>query len=183
MLAGAPARVPQYDKAAFGGLGDRVPAEEWPEVNAPGATPVQVVLVEGWCVGFRPLAREELEARWRAPGSRTLHRHRLEDLHLVNSALAAYGPALTDRLDAFVHVDAADTAWVYGWRREQEAALRRDAGAGMTDEQVVRFVDAYYPAYELYSDGVRRGVFPDRTGCQLRLVVGQDRAVRDKIIL
>ncbi|GAW25026.1 hypothetical protein SAMD00023353_0101350 [Rosellinia necatrix] len=32
-----------------------------------------------------------------------------------------------------------DPAWVYDWRRGQEAALRARRGAGMTDEQVVRF--------------------------------------------
>ena len=183
MLAGEPTRAPQYDKSAYAGLGDRVPPSQWPEVNAAGGgARVGVVLVEGWCVGFRPVAAAEIEAKWRAP-SRTLHRHLPAHLHLVNEALAAYGPALTDRLDAFVHVDAEDTAYVYGWRREQEAALRRDAGRGMTDEQVVRFVDAYYPAYELYSDALRAGLFPDRPGCQLRLVVGKDRTVQEKIIL
>lgn len=56
----------------------------------------------------------------------------------------------------------------------------------MTDEQVKSFVDAYYPAYELYLDGVRKGIFTERAaaegawkGKQLRLVVGKDRRVVD----
>ena len=59
----------------------------------------------------------------------------------------------------------------------------------MTDEQVVKFVDGYYPAYELYSDGVREGVFKGmgrgkgKEGCQLRLVVGRDRSVQFKEVI
>ncbi|KAL8337964.1 hypothetical protein RB598_006717 [Gaeumannomyces tritici] len=184
---GRPTKVPAYDKAAFNGLGDRVPESQWQTVNdsASGDPPVQVVIVEGWCVGFRALPDAEVEARWRAGGARTLHLHRLEHLRLVNDCLRRYDAALTDALDAFVHVDAEDLAHVYAWRLEQEAQLRRErGGAGMSDEQVVRFVDAYYPAYELFSDGVRAGVLlPRRPGFQLRLVVDKDRRVKESIVL
>jgi D-glycerate 3-kinase len=37
--------------------------------------------------------------------------------------------------------DAEDTRFVYAWRQEQEAALRAAKGTGMTDEQVVGFVN------------------------------------------
>ena len=30
---------------------------------------------------------------------------------------------------------------MYGWRQEQEAALRTAKGTGMTDEQVIKFVN------------------------------------------
>ena len=30
---------------------------------------------------------------------------------------------------------------VYAWRQEQERALRASKGMGMTDEQVIKFVD------------------------------------------
>ncbi len=161
-----------------------MPESQWPLANGAGQAPVDVVILEGWCVGFRSLEPDgAVEARWREPDSRTLHHHKLEHLLFVNDALRAYG-AVTDLLDAFVHVDAEDTAYVYEWRLEQERALRRHRGDGMSDDQVVRFVDAYYPAYELYSDGVRAGIFGGRRpGCQLRLVVGRDRGVREKIIV
>jgi D-glycerate 3-kinase len=104
--------------------------------------------------------------------------------------------------------DAEDTQYVYGWRLEQEAALRVRRGAGMTNEQVIEFVDGCmctnallyyhgerkleqglllpsfltskatdYPAYELFSDALRRGLFEDE-GRQLRLIVGKDRRVK-----
>ena len=32
-------------------------------------------------------------------------------------------------------------------------------GKGMSDDDVKNFVDGYYPAYELYTEGLRRGLF------------------------
>jgi pantothenate kinase-related protein Tda10 len=43
--------------------------------------------------------------------------------------------------DAFIHIDAENPKWVYGWRLEAEVKLRAAKGSGMTDEQVKRFVD------------------------------------------
>ncbi|KAL2754547.1 hypothetical protein ACRALDRAFT_1063351 [Sodiomyces alcalophilus JCM 7366] len=168
-------RVPAYDKAAFGGQGDRAPESTWRSVR-PGA--VHIVILEGWCVGFRALPDDAAVASRRALPSRTLAAHPLPHLLFVNDRLREYD-ALTDLLDVFVHLDAEDTRYVYDWRREQEAALRAERGVGMSDEQVVRFVDGYYPAYELYSDALRNGVFPGRPGRQLRIVVGKDRKVRE----
>ncbi|KAH8884783.1 D-glycerate 3-kinase [Thozetella sp. PMI_491] len=184
LLAGEETHIPQYDKAAFGGLGDRVPESQWARVNGPGQDRIQVLIIEGWCVGFRALPAADVEAKWKAP-SRTLHNHRLEDLLFVNEQLRLYD-AITDLLDAFIHVDAENSEYVYDWRQQQERQLREEQGTGMTEEQVVKFVDAYYPAYELYSDGVRKGIFygnEAKKGSQVRLIVGKDRSVQDKIVI
>ena len=72
----------------------------------------------------------------------------------------------------------------------------------MTDDQVVNFVNgckfiifdtllrlqhpdrtADYPAYELYSEVLRNGIFPGEKGKQLRLVVGKDRRVKEAQVL
>ncbi|KAB5535335.1 D-glycerate 3-kinase [Coniochaeta sp. 2T2.1] len=181
LLEGKPCRVPSYDKSAFDGLGDRTPESSWTPLNGPGQTPVKVVIFEGWCVGFRALAEGEVERKWRAK-SRTLHKHKLEHLLFVNEMLRGYD-AVTDLFDAFIHIDAEDTEYVYDWRLEQERQLRAERGVGMTDEQVGKFVDAYYPAYELFSESVKRGIFPDRPGRQLRLVVGRDRGVKEHSVI
>lgn len=173
--------IPQYDKGAFAGLGDRLPRERWIPVNQEGQAKVQVVLLEGWCVGFRSITPETIEAKWRQQ-SRTLHLHKLEDLNFVNDQLRGYD-VVTDLFDAFIHIDAEAIEYVYSWRLQQEHQLAQERGTGMTDEQVVKFVDAYYPAYELFSDAVRSGILPHRPGCQLRLVVGKDRMVIETIIL
>ena len=39
-----------------------------------------------------------------------------------------------------------------------------------------------YPAYELYTEVLRKGIYPE-SGRQLRLVVGKERRVKDVIRL
>jgi D-glycerate 3-kinase len=54
----------------------------------------------------------------------------------------------------------------------------------MSREEVERFVDGYYPAYELFTGKLREGLFAGQDGGkgrQLRLVVGKDRRVRQVI--
>lgn len=60
----SPTGIPQYNKAAFDGQGDRVREERWQKVNANGQKHVKVVLFEGWSVGFRPLSEHELKWKW-----------------------------------------------------------------------------------------------------------------------
>ncbi|KAF2774266.1 P-loop containing nucleoside triphosphate hydrolase protein [Teratosphaeria nubilosa] len=180
-------RIPSYDKSAFSGQGDRRAENEWSTVNAPGSPPVEVVIFEGWCVGFRALSEEAVEAKWKAAqaelqreGERysgQLGKLELNSVLFVNEKLKEYD-ALTNRFGAFMQIDAENTHYVYTWRQEQEAALRAAKGSGMTEEQVVKFVNGYYPAYELYTDVLRRGIFPGQPGMQLRLVVGRDRRVK-----
>ncbi|KAK0325756.1 hypothetical protein LTR82_003293 [Friedmanniomyces endolithicus] len=156
-------------------------------VNAEGKPAVEVIVFEGWCVGFRSLDDEEAERKWRAAKAEyeskgaeyqgQLGKLQLQSVLFVNAKLREYD-ALTDRFGAFVHIDAEDTQYVYAWRLEQEAALRATRGTGMTEEQVVRFVNGYYPAYELYTDRLRNGIFGDEKDKQLRLVVGKDRKVK-----
>jgi D-glycerate 3-kinase len=59
-------QVPSYDKSAFGGTGDRLPIDEWTICNREGEPPVEVVIFEGWCVGFRALSDAEVERKWKA---------------------------------------------------------------------------------------------------------------------
>lgn len=181
ITSGRLTHVPSYDKAAFSGQGDRLPESKWAEVNSPGQPKVKVVIFEGWCVGFRALPETEVETKWKG-SSRTLQKHKLEHLLFVNDSLKSYD-AMTDLLNVFIHIDAEDTQYVYDWRSQQEAALRRERGTGMNDEQVIKFVDGYYPAYELFADNVRNGIFPNNPGHQMRLVVGKDRRVKDHFVI
>lgn len=53
--------IPKFDKSLHGGEGDRVPE---------GTTicgPVDVVILEGWCVGFYPTTAEEIDRRFELP--------------------------------------------------------------------------------------------------------------------
>jgi D-glycerate 3-kinase len=52
-------RIPRFDKSLFDGEGDRLPESEWTSVRGP----LDVVLLEGWCVGFYPQSRRYIEER------------------------------------------------------------------------------------------------------------------------
>ena len=56
-------RIPRFDKSLFDGEGDRLPESEWTPVRSP----LDVVLLEGWCVGFYPQSRQYIEARMNEP--------------------------------------------------------------------------------------------------------------------
>ncbi|KAI9800834.1 MAG: hypothetical protein M1825_003617 [Sarcosagium campestre] len=204
-------RIPSYDKSAFNGRGDRAPSDGWEEVNKTVADEndeeqsIDVVIFEGWCVGFRALAEEELDRAWRRAGiekreESRLWRHEFKHLKFMNDALSSYDDLTKlfqtrslirssthfkySQLDALIHIDAQDTLYVYAWREEQEAALRAAKGVGMSPDEVTEFVNAYYPAYELYTPILRNGALLRKGGSperlkdrQLRLVVGRDRQV------
>ncbi|GAB7339881.1 hypothetical protein MBLNU457_6412t2 [Dothideomycetes sp. NU457] len=98
-------KIPSYDKSAFNGQGDRRAENEWETINDPSsAQKVEVVIFEGWCVGFRSLLEEELRRKWEqakaaAEGESTyqgqLGKLQLENVQFVNEALKEYD-ALTE---------------------------------------------------------------------------------------
>ena len=47
-------KVPRYDKSANEGKGDRASPKSWPTVKAP----IDIVLFEGWMLGFTPVSEE-----------------------------------------------------------------------------------------------------------------------------
>ncbi|KAG9238879.1 putative Uridine/cytidine kinase [Amylocarpus encephaloides] len=180
LLSNKETKIPSYDKSQLSGLGDRAHVSTWQTVNTPSSPPIRVIILEGWCIGFRSLLPSVLSTKFTSP-SLTLQNHSLSHLEFVNESLRDYD-VLTDEYDAFIHIDAEDTRWVYEWREQQEAALRREKGKVMSEEEVRTFVDGYFPAYELYVEGVRGGVLKEKgEGRQLRLVVGRDRKVKEVI--
>ena len=125
--------LPAFDKATD----TRKPRGQWEMVKAP----VDVILVEGWCVGaaaqgqaalVAPInsleATEDADGRWRA---------------LVNNQLDGPYQTLFGKLHELVLLQAPSFDVVAGWRREQEAKLRARTGAGMNDAEVDRFVAHY----------------------------------------
>ncbi|KAK9859943.1 hypothetical protein MYU51_010059 [Penicillium brevicompactum] len=194
----SPTAIPQYDKSAFAGQGDRVPTAQWQVVNE-GDKKVKVVIFEGWCVGFRAWDDHTLRAKWEAAVRQKesgdyhgrLGHVQFEDVKAVNDALRHYD-VLTNKLDALIHIDAENPRFVYEWRQEQERTLRAAKGTGMTEEQVNHFVDGYYPSYELFTKTLREGAFKpgahststsdaEWQGRQLRLVVDRNRRVQEVI--
>lgn len=84
-------KIPAYDKSMFNGQGDRVNEVNWEKVNGP----YDIVIFEGWCVGFRPLLNEILEEKWRTSQQTqkgAAGRHALDHLQFVNTKLGDYDP-------------------------------------------------------------------------------------------
>ena len=63
LKANCETKIPQYNKSAFEGQGDRLPEDSWNIINQ-GKHKIQVVLFEGWCVGFKALPDEVLREAW-----------------------------------------------------------------------------------------------------------------------
>jgi D-glycerate 3-kinase len=184
--------IPSFDKSAFNGEGDRIPSQKWIRLKLP----IDVVVFEGWCVGFRAISDNELQTQWEKAKARrlethsisghlvpksTLASHKLEHLKVMNENLRTYGQEFMGpgHFDYLVQLDTADLSIVYQWRIEQEHGLREERGGGMTDDQVLRFVEGYMPAYELYLSRLRSDPFFDRESGKarrhLRLLLNPDR--------
>ena len=135
LMNGDPVKLPRFNKATD----DGVPESSWPE----GEGDWDIILLEGWCVGCRPVAQQQLrqptnqlEASEDAGG---------EWRSYVNECLGGAYADLFHRLDALVMLCAPSMEQVLQWRRLQESKLARsDSGnAIMSATEVQRFVQHY----------------------------------------
>ncbi|KAI8466130.1 MAG: hypothetical protein J3K34DRAFT_454677 [Monoraphidium minutum] len=129
--------VPRYDKSAYGGLGDRADPSAWPTVEGP----LDIVLFEGWMLGFSPVGPEAAAA---ADAS----------LPAVDAALGAYRDAWDAAVDSWLVIRIGDPQWVFGWRLQAEQRMRAAGKPGMSDEAIADFVSRYIPAYTAYLPGL-----------------------------
>ncbi len=105
--------VPAFDKA----LDDRTEIVHWRQVSAP----VQLILLEGWCVGLLPQSESELESPINPMEAE-------QDPSLVwrrevNRQLANGYAHLFDELDALLLLQAPSFDAVFEWRWQQEQRL------------------------------------------------------------
>jgi D-glycerate 3-kinase len=125
--------LPRFDKATD----TRAPRAAWETV----ASPVDVILFEGWCVG----AVSQGEAALAIPVNDLERDEDPKGLwrHYVNEQLDGPYKQLFARLHDLVLLEAPSFEVVAGWRGEQEAKLRDRGQGGMTGPEIARFV-AYY---------------------------------------
>lgn len=172
-------QIPSFDKSQFGGEGDRAPVADWHSISRKP----DVVVFEGWCVGFQPLPASTVEKKHllalagKLPIN-TPAKHQLSHLLEVNDYLKRYCDAFMGptHFDFFVHLDTSDLNNVYVWRLEQEHKMIVAKGSGMSDEQVKAFIDGYMPSYEIYLDTLRQGILKDK-GRMIRVVLDRQRYV------
>jgi len=136
--------LPRYDKSAHGGRGDRSPVVE----RVVG--PVDLVLFDGWMLGFEPAASVPAELR------------------LVNEKLGAY-QAWHSLIDVMVWLRADDPRFVIEWRSEAEETARRAGKAALSRAEIEDYARRFIPAYETWSV---RGPWPT-----LELHIRRDRTM------
>jgi D-glycerate 3-kinase len=139
--------IPRYDKGAHGGSGDRAG-------SVAVELPLDMVLFEGWMLGFKPVA---------VPPA---------GLAVVNGYLRAY-EAWNERLDAFVQLVPEQVGYVVEWRVEAEERARAAGRAGMSDAAIRDYISRFLPAYETYLPGLITET--PGSGEPLRVLIGRDR--------
>ena len=105
--------VPAFDKA----LDDRTEMVHWRQVSAP----VQLILLEGWCVGLSPQSENELEAPinpMEAEQDPSLVWRREVNRQLVDGYADVFG-----KLEALLLLQAPSFDTVFEWRWQQEQRL------------------------------------------------------------
>lgn len=137
----APVAIPRFDKA----MDDRRPPANWDSITPP----VQVIVLEGWCLG----AQRQSPATLSTP---------LNDLERNEDPLAAwrkYSDAAVERdflslyalVDQWIMLRAPSFDCVFAWRREQErklaATLPPDCDNQLMDDNALRRFIQHYERY------------------------------------
>jgi D-glycerate 3-kinase len=125
-----PTPMPVFDK----GLDERIEPDRWPI-----AGPVDVVVIEGWCLGARAQPPERLTAP-----VNELERDEDPDgvfRRFVNDALGARYQDLFRRFDKLVYLQVPDFDAVRRWRAEQELQIPEQRR--MDTAQLRRFTAHY----------------------------------------
>ncbi|WP_341903460.1 kinase [Sandarakinorhabdus limnophila] len=131
--SGRPVSLPVFDKLAD----DRLPPQHWRHFDR-----VDVLILEGWCIGARPqpaaLLAEPVNALEAAEDPAAIWRTR------INQALAGRYARAWAMLDALAFLAAPDWETVPRWRAGQEAGLARATGRkGMSPTAITRFCAHY----------------------------------------
>lgn len=122
--------IPRYDKSAHQGQGDRAPASEWTRI----AGPIDLVILEGWMLGFKPVDESAL------PNS---------SFKIINQRLSYYH-AWHELLDGFLQLEPDDYHHVLHWRVEAEEKMKAAGKPGMSTAEVQRYIELFLPAYKTY---------------------------------
>ncbi|KZN64769.1 hypothetical protein N473_13330 [Pseudoalteromonas luteoviolacea CPMOR-1] len=157
---GKPFVLPRFDKA----MDDPHPEEKWTSVN----TKLDVLVVEGWCLGLPHQTAAQLTEScnaFEAQGDpERLYRSQ------VNSFLKTDYQRLFRLFDRLVFLNGQSFEHVLRWRLEQEHKLIERCGKGMSEQQIEAFIQ---PFQRLTEWGIK--TLPDR--CDLELVLSKDRSI------
>lgn len=150
--------VPRYDKSAYSGQGDRRPREQWERVQGP----VQILLLEGWMLGFAPSTnastnniRETQNSSLKYIGFDFDKDKDSKTWQVIDHFLLPYSAWLED-VDAFIYLKTQDPIYVLEWRKEAEQNMKARGFAGMSEAEVTAYAEKFLPAYERYAENVMK---------------------------
>lgn len=129
--------LPRFNKA----IDDRAQRSDWPII----AGPVDMIILEGWCVGTTQQSPQELEQAVNALEQEE------DDQGLwrtyVNQQLESTYATVFAQIDTLVFLEAPSFEAILRWRTEQEQKLAatapRDASGLMSEKEIVRFIQFY----------------------------------------
>ncbi|MFA6274402.1 MAG: hypothetical protein WC662_04540 [Candidatus Paceibacterota bacterium] len=149
-------KIPIYDKSLHKGKGDRLKEEEWKIIE----TPVDVILLEGWMLGFT----EKTD---------------IKDPHLnfINQKLNEYH-AWYKFIDAFVFLIPENINYIVDWRVEAEENMKKSGKSGMTEEEIRQYISNFIIAYETYLPNLK----PPINGPVLKIKIGKNRMPIDDFL-
>ncbi len=136
-------RIPRFNKA----VDDRFPESNWDSIDGP----VDIIILEGWCVGVTPQPsnelytptntleiEEDIQAIWR---------------NTINKAIKEEYSPIFKQFNKLIMLKAPSFECVYDWRKKQEDKLQAlqssqgknaDAMSGIMDEKrLQRFIQHY----------------------------------------
>ncbi|WP_019528579.1 hypothetical protein [Dasania marina] len=117
--------IPRFNKASD----DCLAREQWANISAP----VDIIILEGWCLGASPQSDAEL-----SPAINSLEAEHDSDgtwRHYVNQQLAQHYQTLHEQIDTWAMLKAPSFDCIYQWRLEQEHKLAASIKAGQGSEQ------------------------------------------------
>ena len=162
--------VPRYDKSQRAGRGDRSPRDLWTKIEYIPEQPVDVVLFEGWMLGFTSLHNQHEQIAEISTVASS------EAIQEIDQHLVTY-KTLHDLFDAWLVLAVQDVSIVYKWRLQAEVEMRSSGKPSLTDQQVADFVSRFMPAYETYLPFMYEHG-PERRSTDIKyhkLTMGQDR--------
>jgi D-glycerate 3-kinase len=125
--------VPRFDKSAHDGEGDRSGFEP--------VGPVDIVLLEGWFVGARPVAPYMFDV----PPPPIITEADQEFAQDMNMDLYEYLP-WWELLDRLIVLDVPDYQLSRQWRKQAEHQMVAQGKTGMSDRQMDEFVEYFWKA-------------------------------------
>lgn len=128
-----PLSIPRFDKSLHQGQGDRSNSDLIPSAD--------IIFFEGWFVGVHPINNDNFNH----PPDPIITSADQLFARDNNSRLADYIP-LWQRLDRLMILFPQDYRWTKQWRIEAEHRMKKQGKSGMSDEQIIQFVEYFWKA-------------------------------------